>query len=100
MSLIHSSKIKEGLLKCLEYSRRLISGADELQKRNEDATAVCLAIIAQEEIGKTIFLLRHMKNKEDVTCTEWEKYSKGRDAHINKLREFREFFKKLPKKRH
>jgi len=99
MSFIPSSKIKEGLLKCLKHSRRLISGAEELEKQSEHANAVCLAIIAEEEIGKGVFLLRHLKIKKGITRDEWKKYSKERSAHINKLREFREFFKKLPKKR-
>ena len=100
MSYIPSSRIKEGLLKCLKLSRRLISGAEELYEQNEFANAVCLTIIAQEEIGKGVFLIKHLINKEDITEKEWKRYSRTAKAHKNKLREFREFVKKIPKKRH
>jgi AbiV family abortive infection protein len=99
MSFIPYSEIKEGFLKCLKHSQRLIAGAEELQDQNEFANAVPLVIIAQEELGKAVFLLKHVKSRKNISYDEWEKYSKGKKAHINKLREFREFVKKLPRKK-
>ena len=95
---IHYSKISEGIQKCINHSERLISGADELQKQNESANAMCLAIIAQEEIGKAIFLWNHLKKHKDITNKEYKRFFEGKKAHIVKLNTFREYCKKLPQK--
>ena len=99
MSFIPYSKISEGLQKCVKHSERLISGADELQKQNENANAMCLAIIAQEEIGKAIFLWNHLKKHKNITNKEYKLFFETKKAHIVKLNTFREYCKKLPQKK-
>lgn len=99
MSYIPYSKISEGIQKCINHSERLISGADELQKQNDVANAMCLAIIAQEEIGKAIFLWDKLRKHEGITSEEFKRFFKGVKAHKVKLNTFRDYCKKLPQRK-
>jgi len=91
LSPIPWEKLIEGIEKCLRNSQRLFSSAETLVLKEEFIPAICLFILALEEIGKGIFLLRYLKAKKDVPDSQWKKYRYGSQAHIRKLEEVRKF---------
>lgn len=78
-------KLREGAKLCRDNAVTLAECALYIFKEYP-TIASFLTILAMEEIGKGIFLLGDYEKGNDLTEKEWKKLSKGRNAHIRKLK--------------
>lgn len=79
-------EVKDGFEKCHKIINRLLSDAELLLKNGRFSSAVSLAILASEEVGKGEFLRKKALDCEGLTKKEWREISFGGKSHLAKLR--------------
>lgn len=66
--------------------------ADLLRNHNEYAISISLLVLCSEEVAKGLWLSKKAREEEEITQTEWRKWTRKR-AHIRKLKYLREELK-------
>jgi AbiV family abortive infection protein len=85
MSYIPHQKLKEGAKLCLDNAVCLVSVADQIAEEYS-SIASFLSILAMEEIGKGIALIKKYDEGSNLEEKEWKNLAKGSNAHKNKLK--------------
>lgn len=78
-------KLGEGAKLCFENAITL-SECIRVISEEYRSIASFLSILAMEETGKGIALMKNYEKKNDLTENEWKKISRSRNAHIEKLK--------------
>jgi len=84
LSYIPHQKLKEGAELCLDNAACLVSVAKDIPKEYSSVAAF-LSILAMEEVGKGIVLIKKYDEGSDLEEKEWKKLATGRNAHKYKL---------------
>ena len=89
-------ELDKGIKLSLENAERLIRDAEILYDNGRYSSASYLAIVALEEEGKTLLLLRNLLDRKDITAKQWKK---GKfTKHIKKINAVEEIISKTARK--
>jgi AbiV family abortive infection protein len=84
LSYIPHQKLKEGAKLCLDNATCLVSVAKDIPNEYSSVAAF-LSILAMEEVGKGIVLIKKYDEGSDLEEKEWKNLVKGPNAHKYKL---------------
>ena len=93
---IRHTELEEGIKLSIENAERLIRDAEILCESYRCPSASYLAIVALEEEGKALMLLRNLLNNKDITFKQWKK---GKFTnHIKKINAVEEMISRRTRK--
>jgi AbiV family abortive infection protein len=97
---IPNSELKEGIQLSIENAARLIIDAETLYNNKRHVSASYLSIVALEEEGKAIILLRKFLENNDVTEKYWKKNLEDHQSKIVAVQDVIANYRKImiPKK--